>query len=191
MVGKLVEITAIPRLKTLHSVIIHIVYSILLFIMLLSDNPRSQRVALTVSILAVRVVFNYMNNEARGACRFGEPLQKPTTPATTITIGNDDRATLRMRTEKRKCVVQRGLDSSRSEMVLLPRRCPRLLLIQIPTWSMLGPFCIFLRSSRPAVMHCSLLLDLVNSENGRRIVSPSHPRGDSLFFSLSLYLALP
>lgn len=103
-----------------------------------------------------------------------------------------------MRTEKRKCGVQRGLDSSRSEMALLPRRCPRLLLIQIPTCSMLGPFCIFLRSSRPAVMHCSLLLDLVNSENGRRIVSPSHPRAEtlsslretrSLFLSLSISLS--
>lgn len=41
------------------------------------------------------------------------------------------------------------LDSSRSEMALLPRRCPRLLLIQIPTSSVLGPFCIFLRSPQP------------------------------------------
>jgi len=41
------------------------------------------------------------------------------------------------------------LDSSRSEMALLPRRCPRLLLIQIPTSSVLGPFCIFLRSPWP------------------------------------------
>lgn len=39
----------------------------------------------------------------------------------------------------------------RSEMALLPRRCPRLLLIQIPTWPALGPFYVLLRSLQPVV----------------------------------------
>lgn len=39
----------------------------------------------------------------------------------------------------------------RSEMALLPRRCPRLLLIQIPTWLALGPFYVLLRSLQPVV----------------------------------------
>lgn len=64
----------------------------------------------------------------------------------------------------------------RSEMTLLPRRCPRLLLIQIPTWTALGPFCVLLRSSQPVVFrsyHTTAVsrASLYLSENGRHIVS--------------------
>lgn len=147
-------------------------------------------VALTVSILVVRVAFNYMNNEARAL-----PLVTSRGPLLRAMCAgnnnknnngnNNDRATLRVRMKKRKWSASR----------------PRLLKVRdgsvaetLPSFAFnpdphfVGGWSILhLPPILAAVVFRSYLLGLVNLENGRHIVSPSLR---ACLFSLSLFLSL-
>jgi len=75
-------------------------------------------------------------------------------------------------------------------MALSPRRCPGLLLIQIPTSSWLGPFCVLLRSSVPSrVFRSCHSRGLVNSSRERAPHCLSLSLGKRACFSLSLSLS--
>lgn len=168
---------------------------------LVTRTPRDKRRRRTMIIRTTRLcrtdrvdiscpsgdAFNYMNNEARARLTFSsrerktrDPLQELlsqcATSTTTATITIITTTTTQSQCEcgwNGNATV--GLDSSRSEMALLPRRCPRLLLIQIPTSSVLGPFCIFLRSL-PALVRSSLRSSWSPGERAPHCLSYS-PRG--------------
>lgn len=169
---------------------------------------RTQRVALTVLILVVRVAFNYMNNETRVSLFVsGDPLAETVRNVrrqqndsgnnnsnnnnnNDNNNNNNNRAMLRMRkwSTRRRPRLLKVRDGSVAET--LPSFAFNPDPHFVGAWSILHlpPFSV------AVVLFRSYLLGLVNLENGRHIVSPSRPRFPhvslSLFPSRDFFLSL-